>query len=231
MPLSSSDNNKLHIIMCETKRNVIYYLHDIFLREVVFMAVEKLEMFVRNEIGKYSDNIAYMALGKARRLGFECSGDLFAKAYASYNEAIPQSVLFIIAANNLCAHFKDKYHIKFKEDIYYILRHTEIYRTEEPEHFQDTKRKVVQFFTDPGKEDQTAAFEYLDPYKPRERADIISKIVEQYFIMTSNHFYFDQMSLRLYNYLSESAAFDEDGKISPEIENLVEIIWMLGGKM
>ena len=189
------------------------------------MQSSRLELALNTINTKYSDSISLIALGKARRVGFRSSADMFTKAFVSYDENIPSEVIGLISARKTCSHFIERFKIKFKQDIYYVIRHPEQYKNCKIEDSSDTRRRIILFSNLDSSEEEKKACSFLEAMKPRERASIAAKIIDQHLILTGNEYYFDQTSARLYHYLCENAKFDENGNVQPKLDALIGLIW------
>lgn len=191
--------------------------------------IGRLELSITS-LAKFNDNIPYLAMGNARKLGFSSSADMFSRAYQNYDENMPSNVLAIHNASKTCVAFIKKYKIGFRDDILYILRHPVLENLNLIDHDMSANRKRRIFNFDPDTDDpnQIKACEYLHNLKPRERTGAASRIIEQYLIMSGNEYYFDQSAMRLYYYLTQISEFDDIGKANEETSRLTDLIWQMG---
>lgn len=193
-----------------------------------------IDIHINNKSGKYSDNIGFYALGISRALGFAGPGDLITKAFGQYEQNLSGFCMEMMKCRAVCSYFHRINGIHYKQDILYFLRRPDRIADDEIYRFPELNRKMVQFnnvSTDP---DVAAVVDYLESFTPANRADEVSKMLEQYFVKTSNPFYMEQAFLRFYYYLMQFAAFDEDGmldKNSPGFEKaneLIDMLWNMG---
>ena len=195
------------------------------------MQQSRLELSITSTT-KYADSIPYLAMGNARRLGFSSSADMFTQAFKAYDEEMPSNVLAFHSACNTSVKFLEKFKIRFKNDIFYVLRHPEkeTLRLIEEDADASRRRRIFNFDPDTNDPDQISACSYLQGLKPRERTGAAARIIEQYLIMSNNDYYFEQSAMRLFQYLCKNAEFDATGNAQEEIIHLVDLIWRLGQK-
>lgn len=186
----------------------------------------KIELPLTDVDQNYSDNIIYIALGKARRLGYYNGAALFTQAFKNYDENLPEEYTELQSAKKTSAAFLDNYNIKYKEDILYVIRHPELHPKDIIEKL-DTRRRMLIFDGESRDPAEIAAVKYLEGIQRRERAGIIDKIVRQYFVRNGNEFYFKQKAAKLYYYMCEHAEFT-DGNVQDSIKELIEMIWKFG---
>lgn len=189
----------------------------------------KIELPLTEVDENYSDYITYIALGKARKLGFYNGANLFTQAFKCYDEALPKEYLELQSAKKTSAAFLKTFNIKYKEDMLYIIRHPELYPDNIVETL-DTHRRMLIFDGESKDPAEIAAIKFLEGIQRRERAGIIDKIVTQYFIKSGNNFYFEQKAAKLYYYMCEHAEFT-DGNVQDSIKELIGMIWELGSEI
>lgn len=186
-----------------------------------------LELPVRDTANQH-EKIAAMSIRLSKRLGFQNSADMLTNAFLCYDETMPDEATDLFYTKKLCEFFTKIFNIEYKEDISHAVRHPELHSNAKADPISDAKRRIIVFDLEREDSDQLAARSYFEKIKPKDRAELLGKMLKQYLTFNSCTYFFEQAVFNLYEYMCERADFDDEGNAQPEIAQLVNIIWQLG---